>query len=34
MFIEMFMQLLQGYTFQVFQLETLWVEAPTGGKLE
>jgi hypothetical protein len=35
MFIEMFVQLLlQGYTFQVSQLETLWVEAPTGGKLE
>lgn len=33
LFNDMFIHV-QGYAFQVFQLETLWVEAPTGGKLE
>lgn len=33
LFNDMFIHV-QGYTFQVFQLETLWVEAPSGGKLE
>ncbi|XP_071148422.1 alsin-like isoform X3 [Mytilus edulis] len=33
LFNDMFIHV-QGYNFQVFQLETAWIEAPTGGKLE